>query len=917
MAWLGLLLGALVGAYVHGFSGLVAGAVIGTVAGFLWRRFSPEATFGPGAALTRVAELERRVVALESELARLRRGADATSVPQTAGDVSPPARVPEASADEPRGAKPPVQAPAQHPVRKGGAGDALPQTRASPTSSAASAAEHSALGRWFTDGSAMVRVGVVVLFFGVAFLLSYFTEHVTVPIEMQFLGVALAGLALIAIGARLHPTRAAYGLALIGGGFGVLYLTTFAATHLVALLAPAAAFAILAALAASAIGLSLRLDAQPLAVLAALGGLLAPVLVRTASEPIALFAYVAGVNAVVIGVAWFRTWRVLDLTGFIGTFLVALWWGYEYYAPEYFSTVEPALILFFAAYVALPIAHALRGPGEWRFDAVLVLGVPLVVFALQAGLVEEMRYGVAWSAAALAAVYAALAGVLRARRGTELLATAYVGLAVIFATLVVPFALDMRWTSAVWAVEAAAMYWVGIRADRAVVRALALLLQFAAGAAFLLHVPDEYVATPFVNRQFLGALLIALSALATVRFGDARDEAVPQAERSLLHLIFGWGCFWWLAAGAVEIMRDLPQHEAHGLLAWIAGGVAVATCIGLALRWPRLNSTAIVLLPAMALTLVYDLWHGRTTLTGYGWLLYPLCWGLHFALLYRAELRLPAADEASALRERTRIRSSLAAAHFAGAVLLLTQVAWEAGEWTARIAPRGTVWPACAHLAPLALFLIGVLRDRPHMWPMAGFADAYASRTGALAATALSIGALALALLQPGDARPLPYVPLLNPLDLTLALALLALHRWMRGEGRLGSQASYAWLGTGAFIALNSAVVRAVHHWLDIPWRLSEILASKPLQAALTLAWTGTALAAMVLASRRGLRPLWLMGAGLLGVVVIKLFAIDLAALSGLTRVVAFLGVGAMLLVIGYLTPLPPADRGRQPGGSG
>ena len=34
---------------------------------------------------------------------------------------------------------------------------------------------------------------------------------------------------------------------------------------------------------------------------------------------------------------------------------------------------------------------------------------------------------------------------------------------------------------------------------------------------------------------------------------------------------------------------------------------------------------------------------------------------------------------------------------------------------------------------------------------------------------------------------------------------------------------------------------------------------------------------------------------------------VDLAALSGLTRVVAFLGVGALLLLIGYMAPLPPA----------
>jgi uncharacterized membrane protein len=52
---------------------------------------------------------------------------------------------------------------------------------------------------------------------------------------------------------------------------------------------------------------------------------------------------------------------------------------------------------------------------------------------------------------------------------------------------------------------------------------------------------------------------------------------------------------------------------------------------------------------------------------------------------------------------------------------------------------------------------------------------------------------------------------------------------------------------------------------------------------------------------------LWTVGAVLLAAVVIKLFAVDLAALSGLTRVVAFMGVGLLLLVIGYVAPLPPA----------
>jgi uncharacterized membrane protein len=50
-----------------------------------------------------------------------------------------------------------------------------------------------------------------------------------------------------------------------------------------------------------------------------------------------------------------------------------------------------------------------------------------------------------------------------------------------------------------------------------------------------------------------------------------------------------------------------------------------------------------------------------------------------------------------------------------------------------------------------------------------------------------------------------------------------------------------------------------------------------------------------------------MVGAGLLAIVVVKLFLVDLGALSGLSRVVAFLGVGVLLLVIGYVAPLPPS----------
>jgi uncharacterized membrane protein len=65
----------------------------------------------------------------------------------------------------------------------------------------------------------------------------------------------------------------------------------------------------------------------------------------------------------------------------------------------------------------------------------------------------------------------------------------------------------------------------------------------------------------------------------------------------------------------------------------------------------------------------------------------------------------------------------------------------------------------------------------------------------------------------------------------------------------------------------------------------------------------------MVIATRGRLRTIWLAGAGLLAVVVIKLFLVDLSKTGTVARIVSFVGVGILLLVIGYLSPVPPRGR--------
>jgi hypothetical protein len=60
-------------------------------------------------------------------------------------------------------------------------------------SGAAAEARAAAVLDWLLRGNLMARAGVVVLFFGVAFLLKYSYQHLQVPIELRLTGRGAGG----------------------------------------------------------------------------------------------------------------------------------------------------------------------------------------------------------------------------------------------------------------------------------------------------------------------------------------------------------------------------------------------------------------------------------------------------------------------------------------------------------------------------------------------------------------------------------------------------------------------------------------------------------------------------------------------------------------------------------------------------
>ena len=246
------------------------------------------------------------------------------------------------------------------PVR-GGNGKIIVRRRKAAADTAADADAPNPILAWFLKGNPLLKAGVVVLFLGLAFLLRFASEHIHLPVRVRYLAVAAAGLAAALTGWKLQPQRREYGLVLQGFGIAVMYLTALAAVKLHPLLPADAALVLMVVLVLAMAMLALLQDAEILALVALAGGMAAPLLLADGSgSHVFLFSYLALLNAGVALMAWFKSWRSLNLAGFCGSFLIAVSWGVHDYRPQLFASAEAFLLYHWLLYTLIACLFARR-----------------------------------------------------------------------------------------------------------------------------------------------------------------------------------------------------------------------------------------------------------------------------------------------------------------------------------------------------------------------------------------------------------------------------------------------------------------------------------------------------------------------------------------------------------------------------
>jgi len=755
--------------------------------------------------------------------------------------------------------------------------------------------------QYLREGNPVVKIGMVVLFFGLAFLIRHLADQGWFPIEARLAAIGVTGFGLIGIGWRTRNRNFHYGLILQGGGLAICYLTLFAAMKFAPILSSTQTSAGMLLITCAGVALAVRQQAQILALFATAGGFMVPILTSDGSNNfVGLFSFYLLLNLGILSIAWFQSWRLLNWLGLLFTFGISLVWTVLQYSTADYVVVQSFMLGYFLLYLTLSLLFSLRQPPKLTglVDGSLVFGLPLAAFAIQAVLMQPYPYGLAWSSAILALIYAALAGLLWQKHRTThaLYLESQLALAIGFATLVIPLALSGHWISVSWALEAAGLLWLGLRQQRLLSRLAAYLLYSLALLGFFLADGPQSGDLPVFSGDFIDLLLLALPALLMAVLLEKYARGV---EQKLALLAFSLGWLLWLLALSMEISAHIAPVNQSGIFSLVLA-ISSGGCWWLGRKFGAvLKSAMLWLLPA---TILLQVQFALTATTAQPLNLSKFSGIMAFALVHYRWLYLEQA------RLSDRLRQYL---HLGSGWLLAALALWQMLNWR-------ELWQLSELQFSYGLFILLTapvlgwlwLSRRPH-WPGIAEQQSY-SRTLPLPLLLLLMlwwGWVALFAVQPEQW----YLPLLNAPDLLMlaAIGLLGCYLWLPQQ-RLQISA-WRWLALLSFGWLNVVLLRSLHWLLHIPYQLASLWQHPTVQMTLSISWTLLALFSMQQASRRHSRGLWLGGGLLLLAVVTKLFTVDLADQGSMARILSFVVVGALMLLIGYIAPIPAKTQHQSP----
>ena len=445
----------------------------------------------------------------------------------------------------------------------------------------------------------MTWVGAIVLFLSAGFFIKYAFEHQWLGEGARVILGVFAGIGVTAAGERfVRRKMRALGQGLIGTGLAILYVSLYAAYGFYGLLPQKITFVLMALVTAGGMVLAVLHDAVAVSFLAVLGGLLTPVMLRTGRDPRdSLFAYLLLLDLGVLGVAFFKRWRALDVLAFIGTWALFTGWYFKFrHAPTY--SIVPTVLwlaIFYVVFLIQPFVYHLR-------LATPIVGERFFLAVSNAAGMFGLTYTILHSAhkhilglitLCMSASYLVLGSLTRKRlRSDERAVFGFIALSVMFLTIAIPIHLDFHGVTVAWAVKAPVLLYLAYKYSYFPVRAGVLItLALAAGRIFTIHWPlHENAFIPIVNQHFGTAIFVALAGGAYALVHHLQRKNSSPIDQILKVWTGIAAAFLALVVLNIEVWQWLGLSGREHLVRWACALVCTAGAAGFLAAGIKLRS---------------------------------------------------------------------------------------------------------------------------------------------------------------------------------------------------------------------------------------------------------------------------------------------------------------------------------------
>lgn len=774
---------------------------------------------------------------------------------------------------------------------------------------------------WLIKGNIIAKVAIVILFLGLSYLFKYSIEHDYISPEIRILGALLLGIGLLAAGWKLRFKRQIYALILQGGAIAVLYLTIFAAYKLYELVPALLTFVFLVVICSTTILFAILQRAMSLAIIACVGGYVTPILLSDGSgNHIALFSYYLIISTAILVISITQSWRILNLLGFLFTFVVSLAWGINNFTAEFYIECQIFIFANLVIYGVLVVLLSVRSiyTEEYQniIDMLLLFGTPLCGFGLQYAITRQWEFGPAFSSLGFGLFYLAGAYIIlhKWKSLAKTISLFWLTIGVSFITFSIPLALSANWTALLWMFEGTALTWIMLTQKYYRVALFGALITSLGIISAVISLDDNKI-TPimFTSLSGISSIILFINACFWHYYGQ-KTEITRVIKLSYLSISIIVWILWILLS--TRLFLDQTPFEISLILLCATASLWLWYFIGRKINWNIMCNGMLLLWIALAVSLFMS--HSESYYYLSEFWVCSLAWIAAFTSCYVYLYKISS--------EKTN-NNRLVNNHV---IFLHISLFWMLLGWLVRelihifdALPWGyevIKWSLMATIACSIILLFYFLIKRQYITSFL-LVKSYWT-IGLLPLIGYIVYYLIAGLSMSGQIIYWSYIPIINPLEESAIFSLLMFSVWIKlmpnyvqfdnkttNSGILNiplPNLILVSLMTLTFLWGNSVVLRCLSQIFDITWNAYTLWHNNIVQMTASLLWMLSAVILIAIGHCYSLRKIWYSGQLIQITVIIKLIFVDIQETDGLLRAFAFIGVALLMLLIGYLAPIPP-----------